>query len=769
MRSIKKGLLFTFAAVGMAFITPSESEAQTFPTSTWVPLTRGLAIIGAGINSGASDDIVGDTTASGAAAYIQSDADFLYLRIRVNADPTASGAIRTDRLFGCEIDTDNDQSYELFAFWDGSSNQIRLGTIGATQTGSRSDGATGFVNQAVGGTYPNGQFGRVVAPAGSTTSGNPDAFVDIAIARTALGTTAAAYKPLKFACGIGAVAGGARSLDVEVFDPNPASGLLATVWSDPFVCSATGCLVDRDRDGVPDSVETLGSINTDPLDPDSDNDNIDDARELSASGFEGPFTAIDTDGDGVIDAKDTDSDNDCVDDLNEGTGAYRTANTQAYLQCVGTPLTPACSKSTGDCAKCDGPNNGTTPAKCPTTGAPACFADGSCKTCGPGQTQNCTTAQAPACNASGACVACTGDFGATTAAPCPSSGAPACHTSGPLFGQCKTCSRANGAACTTAAAPACDTTLGTCGTCNGDKGGVETKPCTQADAPTCHIVNAGATGVGTCFKCTNDNDCLESSKHNGPTCNVATGECFDTDSDGDGLSDAIEINLGTDKTKQDSDGDGISDNIEARPNGGGSPAKVDTDGDGTIDALDTDSDNDTVLDSAEGTTDTDADSAPNFRDPDDDADGIPTSIEVVDGQVAKVSDDVDMDGQKNWLDKDSDGNGVEDGTEGRGDEDLDGIPDYLDTFKDPVKMDAGATSSSGGSSGTPNPVDGGFTSTEEDASVPRFDAGPIEEGVVEGTGLFCGRSTGRSGLADIGVIVFGAFVALSAARRRRRR
>ena len=124
-------------------------------------------------------------------------------------------------------------------------------------------------------------------------------------------------------------------------------------------------------------------------------------------------------------------------------------------------------------------------------------------------------------------------------------------------------------------------------------------------------VRGDSTGgsAGTCFKCTTNADCLESSKHNGPTCEVATGKCIDTDTDGDGLNDSIELNLGTDPTKVDSDGDGISDNIEARPSGGGNPAKIDTTGDGVIDALDDDSDGDTLPDSQEGTIDTDGDGA----------------------------------------------------------------------------------------------------------------------------------------------------------------
>ena len=66
------------------------------------------------------------------------------------------------------------------------------------------------------------------------------------------------------------------------------------------------------------------------------------------------------------------------------------------------------------------------------------------------------------------------------------------------------------------------------------------------------------------------------------------------DSDDDGLDDAVEVNgtLGTDPLNADSDDDGISDGIEI---GSNVNKPVDTDGDGTIDALDTDDDNDGIL------------------------------------------------------------------------------------------------------------------------------------------------------------------------------
>ncbi len=65
-----------------------------------------------------------------------------------------------------------------------------------------------------------------------------------------------------------------------------------------------------------------------------------------------------------------------------------------------------------------------------------------------------------------------------------------------------------------------------------------------------------------------------------------------TDSDGDGLTDAEEILLGTDPMDGDSDDDGVPDGQEIDPG-------VDTDGDGLINALDPDSDNDGLFDGTE--------------------------------------------------------------------------------------------------------------------------------------------------------------------------
>jgi hypothetical protein len=97
------------------------------------------------------------------------------------------------------------------------------------------------------------------------------------------------------------------------------------------------------------------------------------------------------------------------------------------------------------------------------------------------------------------------------------------------------------------------------------------------------------------------------------------------DSDNDQIDDCTENAIGTDPNDPDSDGDGINDSVETTKishDDGIAPGwEVDTDGDGTIDALDTDSDGDGLSDSTEGTGDTDSDGIANYRDTDSDGDG----------------------------------------------------------------------------------------------------------------------------------------------------
>jgi hypothetical protein len=120
------------------------------------------------------------------------------------------------------------------------------------------------------------------------------------------------------------------------------------------------------------------------------------------------------------------------------------------------------------------------------------------------------------------------------------------------------------------------------------------------------------------------------------------------DSDGDGLSNAIELAVGMNPMSTDSDGDGVPDFIEI---GRDNKNPQDSDQDGKPDALDTDDDND----------------------------GILTKLEDADKNGQVTNDDTDKDGVPNYLDANDDGDSRLTKLEGaEKDSDKDGIPDYLD-------------------------------------------------------------------------------------------
>ncbi len=234
-------------------------------------------------------------------------------------------------------------------------------------------------------------------------------------------------------------------------------------------------------------------------------------------------------------------------------------------------------------------------------------------------------------------------------------------------------------------------------------------------------------------ECVFDDDC--------PGGAVCEGNRCIGDSDGDGISNSVEIALGGDPNQADSDGDGFCDGLIAVPgqcrSGEDLVGMRDTDGDLIPDALDADDDDDGVPtatelavstepyladsdhdglcdgpgrtgaaalpcvggESGEGAgsgLDTDGDGTINALDIDDDDDGILTAVEVSDTAalsaglgIAAEDADLDGDGLNNWVDVDADGDSadpsapVADGNDGglgagRGDCSGNGVPNYLD-------------------------------------------------------------------------------------------
>jgi cysteine-rich repeat protein len=173
------------------------------------------------------------------------------------------------------------------------------------------------------------------------------------------------------------------------------------------------------------------------------------------------------------------------------------------------------------------------------------------------------------------------------------------------------------------------------------------------------------------------------------------------DSDGDGIVDSVEVDLGTKPGERDSDGDGVPDDIEVfdvrNPRN--------TDDDGLINALDPDDDGDgidTANEDVDGdgdptNDDTDEDGTPDYLDDDDDGDTVPTEIEafavaptaVVRKQLAAGLLDSDEDDVPNYLDDDDDGDTVltanevpDDESPWLNDTDEDGVPNYVDKDDD---------------------------------------------------------------------------------------
>lgn len=180
----------------------------------------------------------------------------------------------------------------------------------------------------------------------------------------------------------------------------------------------------------------------------------------------------------------------------------------------------------------------------------------------------------------------------------------------------------------------------------------------------------------------------------------ATGETS-RDSDGDGTADYLDT---------DSDNDGVLDATEA------GDADVltlpwDSDSDGTADYLDTDSDGNCIGDAEEVAEDLDGDLLLDFADLDDDGDNILDTVEI--GADCGAPDH-DNDGTADFHDLDSDGDSVDDvyeaGTSAWDttprDTDGDGYPDYLDDDSDGDGLSDNYEGGVTEADGAPNDTDG---------------------------------------------------------------
>ena len=135
LRNMLVALLSVFCLLAL-----TSTDAQAWPTeSDWSALVNGSSALGDPTGDGAnSRDIVGDDTHP--AAYVFNDGNYIYYRIRLDADPRKQGYLEPFG-WGFLIDTDqNSDHYEWMVMIDGNSNPndslyiaentVKSGTLG---------------------------------------------------------------------------------------------------------------------------------------------------------------------------------------------------------------------------------------------------------------------------------------------------------------------------------------------------------------------------------------------------------------------------------------------------------------------------------------------------------------------------------------------------------------------------------------------------------------------------------------------------------------
>ncbi|WP_437992041.1 hypothetical protein [Sorangium sp. So ce145] len=273
-------------------------------------------------------------------------------------------------------------------------------------------------------------------------------------------------------------------------------------------------------------------------------------------------------------------------------------------------------------------------------------------------------------------------------------------------------------------------------------------PGTDADAAHCVAdADGGATTTSPVHRDTDRGgatDGSEDSNLNGaieagetdPTAGHGDDDSQNVDSDGDGLSDDLEVFLGSDPEDRDTDDDGLLDGEEPNPSD-------DADGDGLPNARDTDSDGDGLFDGTEAgkdCADADTDAGAESCTPDADGGATKTSVVNPDTDRGGVSDGEEDANHNGMLDAgETDPNNAADDP---GDRDGDGLsnseeaslgtdPDDADSDDDGVldgeEIEPGADSDDDGRINALDPDsdnDGLFDGTElgKDCSHPATDA-----------------------------------------------
>ncbi len=182
MRQLSIALAILVGAAAVARAAPPPPPA--FPAdSVWVPFHCGAGPMTDPQGDDAAFvgdlDLVGD--AADPAGLHASDANYLYLRIRLDADPAPNGTLGSAG-WGYEFDLDdNPATYELLVIVDGITPGGMVAMYANTTT-TIPDSPSDPANTPALATYPVATYARSIAAGGATFGGTPDFFLDFAVA-----------------------------------------------------------------------------------------------------------------------------------------------------------------------------------------------------------------------------------------------------------------------------------------------------------------------------------------------------------------------------------------------------------------------------------------------------------------------------------------------------------------------------------------------------------------------------------------------------------
>jgi len=258
-------LLLRLSALAACFhALAGTALAQSFPPdSAFVPLHCGDAVMTDRYQdeSGAIDerDIVGDS--DHAAGYRAVDAQFLYLRMRLDADSIPGGTIRPFA-WGMEIDIDGDRTdYEILGLVDGVSGNVLLYRNSTT---TLPNDPTDPADTPAVATYPASSHARSSTAAGTSNGANPDFFITIALPWADLGPLGLDRDTPVVVWAASSSSSNTLNGDFACHDGATGEPTLSGTGSDHTVLDP---VIDSDNDGVPDAEEV--EAGTDPNDPTS--------------------------------------------------------------------------------------------------------------------------------------------------------------------------------------------------------------------------------------------------------------------------------------------------------------------------------------------------------------------------------------------------------------------------------------------------------------------------------------------------------------------